>query len=306
MAKKNKGKVEIKDLELTPTVIGEISSKKSGVILTIVMFMIFLAVVIFLPQITEFVENGMSFTPPVEETPTVPNVSDDLNNEEETSTAEDMKFNFTNDLKITNDLFVLDEFVIDDNVLSFKISNTTADTLDISQYNYFLYLYNSEDVLINIITLNDYKLTVSTAEYVNYYLSDENISYITLNEVKEENYPDVSLLNNTLTCILNENKYTYIFENNLLIKERLDVTINSSVLDYNIKLSDYTKRQTDLSLVTGVNSLLTTKEDGLNFYEEYDLNLYTGTFLDENLNYTLKSTGKVINFEIEARGYDCN
>jgi len=60
MAKKKNVDIVITDKELTPTIIGKLDTKEKSPILLIFIFIIFIAVAIFLPDITSYVEDYLN------------------------------------------------------------------------------------------------------------------------------------------------------------------------------------------------------------------------------------------------------
>ena len=104
---KNK-KVVIVDEELTPTVLKTIKEKKGSVIWPIIIFAILVAAVIYLPDISVYLEEYLN---PTTSTPNTPVDNGDDSDTDEEDGEEVVKYNLTPELQITDNNIALSNFV---------------------------------------------------------------------------------------------------------------------------------------------------------------------------------------------------
>ena len=306
MAKKKK--VVIIDEELTPTVLKTIKEKKGSVIWLIFIFAIFVAAVIYLPDIAVYVNDYLN---PTVSTPNIPSGTDNGSNDNEEEGEEVIKYDFTSELQITDGDILLSDFAITNNELTFRITNNGTETLDFSELNYFLELYNSNLMLLQRIMVSDITIASGRNTTVSYDLTNVNVSSLSFEQITEDGYPAHILTtdengNATLTCVKNYETVNYLLINNQVQTIEDTFVVSATDENYSTLYSSYQALATTYNTIGGITSNVSVENNVLTF--RTDINLSTvseGTF--NNIIYYPKDTdAKVINFELEANGYTCN
>lgn len=306
MAKKKK--VVIVDEELTPTVLKTIKEKKGSVIWLIFIFAIFVAAVIYLPDISVYLEDYLN---PTTSVPNTPSGTDDGNDTDEDEGEEVVKYDITAELQITDGDIVLSNFAIANNQLTFSITNNGSEMLDFGELNYFLELYNSNVMLVQRIMVSDTTVASGATTNVTYDLTDANISSLSFEQITEDGYPSHTVTpdengNATLTCVKDYETVNYLLTNNEVYAIEDIFRVNATDENYSTLYSSYQALSTTYNTIGGITSTVSVENNVLTF--RTDINLSTvseGTF--NNIIYYPRNTdAKVMNFELEANGYTCN
>ena len=305
-----KKKVVIVDEELTPTVLYTKKEKKGSVIWLIFIFAIFIVVVIKLPEITEYVENYFN---PGSTTPVNPNNpnNNDNNNDDDVNNEEVEEYQLSADLQITEDNFYLSNFVVNNNQISFTVTNTGEEILDFSTLDYFLNLYNANKMLLQRIMINDEIVPIGGSSNLVYDLSDSNISTITFMEINEEDYPahvvDADDAGNaTLICTKGYETVSYSLTNNL-VYAILDVfSVSATDPNYSTLYSNYQALSMTYNTIGGIDSTVSVIDNVLIFRTNINLRTVSNNSFNSIIYYPLNTDAKVMNFELEANGYTCN
>lgn len=306
MAKKKK--VVIVDEELTPTVLKTIKEKKGSVIWLIFIFAIFVAAVIYLPDISVYLEDYLN---PTASVPNTPSGTDDGNDTDEDEGEEVVKYDLTAELQITDGDIVLSSFAIANNQLTFSITNNGSEMLDFGELNYFLELYNSNVMLVQRIMVSDTTVASGATTNVTYDLTDANISSLSFEQITEDGYPTHTVTpdengNATLTCVKDYETVNYLLTNNEVYAIEDIFRVNATDENYSTLYSSYQALSTTYNTIGGITSTVSVENNVLTF--RTDINLSTvseGTF--NNIIYYPRNTdAKVMNFELEANGYTCN
>ncbi|MEG1892504.1 MAG: hypothetical protein RR189_01250, partial [Bacilli bacterium] len=187
--KKKKNEVVINNKELEPTVLATLKPKKTNLIGLILLFIVFIGVVVFLPEISKFVEDYKNKDIPIN-APIKPN---DKNEDKEDKPEEIKKYKYTSDLVITKENFSVSNILLNNSNLSFTITNTSKGNLLLSKYNYFLEVYDATDTLISRIKLSEDTINLNDKKEYSYGILKNSIEYFTLREIKSEDYPALSL-----------------------------------------------------------------------------------------------------------------
>lgn len=321
--KKKKLEVKLSDQELVPSTIGYLEESKSGPFGLFLLFAVFIAVAIFLPNITEYVNKLLGRSDVELETPIV-EVEENKTDEKKIidvmhDLSDGLEFTF-NGLKFSN--FEVQPYAnnLFKYYISFDIENAVDKSVDFSSNKYFIETYDSDSTMLARHIIDDFTSTTSkiiTAKSkVNVSLdlsSNEysNISKILIVIKKQDDYPnyDLELVNNvyTLTCISNTNTINYIFDknNNLTsIKDTLRVS-NDGTSNYSSKLLQSTSLVSKYNNINGVSSNIIELSNGFTMTTDIDVTKVKINELDSNIYYDSNTKVKVIKFEMEARGYSC-
>lgn len=315
--KKQYEQVVIKNEPLVPTTIGIMSDKENNPIGVILIFVILICMVLFLPNLTSFIEslkgNDVSL-------PSSSPSSSNSNSTEIEVPSEEMEY-----LPLQNEI---DRTI---NGIRFQISlNSSSKQLQAIYTNvsgsntffisnkYYLELYSGEKQLLQRIKIEGKEL-VSSSTYHYDIKSAYNlgqIAYLVIQKMSEKDYPAITLNslddNNLpfLTCVKENETLIYSFEENentyLLkkIKDSIQITKKdeSTINEYKALTNSYDS-------IDGVDAELNPTTNGFSFDTTIDLNrvsIQEKKRILDNLAYYEKNTeAKVVSFELGSSGYTC-
>ena len=298
MAKRKKLKnIKINDQELTPTVIGYLNEKKASSLFLIVVFGILLAFLYYLPDINKYVEQkrGNDYSNNV---PYIPN-----NNEEKYEQNDTGKeFDFSSKTIIVMNEISFSEFNIENDTLSFIAKNNSNKILDIGQYGYYIYLKDSDGNVSDAIKIDDIVVLEEGEKDLVFSVESISASKIFIDVFKEEYINEVTLVDNTLNCTLEDETYIYNFENDILknetyIYEKFDA---SDSLIYK-----YQKRKEKYEVYEGIEIDI-DDTNGLYYEVNVDINVADTTKLNDENIFDNTYKPKVIKFKMEENGYSCS
>lgn len=312
--KKEKIEIRLSDEELMPATIGVLEETKKGSLGLIILFLIFILFAIFLPNITDYVNKLLGKDNNVVVTPNNEEEIDPEDDEEETSTMYDLVDNLEiiyNDINFSNfTKYELNGIYY----ISTSLENKSDDIIDFESTRYYLETYSDDKTLLGRHIFNDAKLNLKSTLTQSLEITEEeynNISKILITQKTNEDYPEVSLKENenkqyTLTCIKNTNNIVYTFDkdkNLIRIKDTINV-LNDNSASYSQSLSLYQNQVANLNNKTGISSSLVEISTG--FTATTDISVTSANMKEvNNDNYYSKADPKIIDFEMEARGYNC-
>ncbi len=311
MARRENKHVNIENTELKPTTIGYISNKKKSSWPLILIFIILIAVVYFLPEITEYIENYReeknvnngdvnNVTPEVDEDDSTDNIQND----------EVEKSAYTENLILTEELFSIEKIILEEENSSFVIVNTAEEEINFTNGHYYLEIFTEDNTLITRISLDkagkidveeDYEFTTGSVT---------NAKYLRIMRIMPEDYPSINLnidedsnMQN-LVCTLEETETIYLFEDNKLKKIESTTSISVDDDNYDSNVSFYNSMHDSLGVIVGIETDMRTSNDITYFITEVDLTEYKET--DEyELTFELDTLAKDINFISESNGEEC-
>lgn len=316
MGKKNK-KIEIRlsDEELIPATIGTLEEVKKGSLGLIVLFLIFILFAIFLPNITDYVNkllgkdnNNVTLIPEDNI------VNEDEEDEEEISKMYDLTDNLEiiyNNIKFSNfTKYELNKTYY----ISFNLENKSNDIIDFETNRYYLETYSDDKTLLRRHIFSNSKLNLKSYITQSLEITEEeynSVSKILITQKTIEDYPEVSLKENdnnqyTLTCEKNTNNIVYTFDkeaNLIRIKDTINI-LNDNSTFYSQSLSLYQTQVVNLNNTSGISSSLVEVSTG--FTVTTDISVVSANMKEiNNDNYYSKANPKIIDFEMKARGYNC-
>ncbi len=311
--KKRYKNIKLEQSELTSTPIGIFENKRKNSIGTVIILGIFILAVIFLPEISEYVNKYINSTKPINK-PSAP-----ITKPPTPDTPDDNNDNFTvfvDGLRITNEEITVSNFVIDQEnlTISYDITNNLNSAKNIEELNYFLEIYNQEQTLIERVKLAKEHILNSGA-FANFTgnISTESattIGFVSIVKKNIDEYPLYELKNSeegngVLVCTNNHEKVTYKFQD-LKLKE---VTSEASYLktdsDYD-KLYETNKiKSTSYNNKLGIVSTLFEHETGYNITSSIDLKEASRMYLFNADSFKLDTEPKVVKFEMETQGFKC-
>lgn len=302
MARRKKEKVVIIDEELRPTVLATIEEKKSSVLGIIVLFAIFLAIVYYLPEITSLYEKyilKVDVNPPVQK----PQEDDPL-----AEPGEVTQYPFETNMSIALEGFTINNIAYSNNTFIFNIVNTSQAIVDLDKNNYYLEVFVSE-TLVKRIKLED-QIKVGETKSYSYTISGlTSITYLTVEKITTEDYPIPTLTDegNGVTSLICENDgdtISYKFLTDELYEITHSATIQKIDFDYNNLVIKYQSLHQSYTQA-GITSSLTDSGEYVTFNATIDLNKITVLNIDNKNLYEKDTSAKIVNFEVESRGYTC-
>ncbi len=311
MAKKNQ-KIEVENIELKPQVIGKIEKKKNNTGRVLIIFIVFVLTIIFLPEITIFLNNmlGMKISPTI-----VDNKEEKENkptNNEITIDNEIEYILFNENTEINKDDYIVNNFSLINNQLSFNIENTLDKSLDLSKDLLYLETYNESKTLIERFKIDLEPMGAKKSQSVKVNLTNPNIYYVAFVSKTTNDYPVVDLNKNdlgyaTMTCKSTNDTIIYTFKNDELVNVKEEVIYNFNVLDqnYSSEFSKYQSKCTNYDVINGVNTSFNNSTNGFTAVIEVDMAILEKDKIDEKYYYSYKEVPKVIKFEMETYGYKC-
>lgn len=305
-----KKQIVISEEELVPTTLAVVQDKKKanvfGMIWIFIIFIIFIAGVIYLPEISAYINSYLNPDVVVPNTPSKDNKKED-DTKDETSVKE---YKIANDLEITEESFKISNFNIENNTIKFKITNLTSEVLELKDAHYFVNLYSDNKKLLQRIYLQDI-LSPSSETDAAYDLSDSSASIISLVKISEEEYPShiVTVPEEgiaTLTCTKNYEKVEYLLNNNKAYVTNLLYEVNTTDVNFNNLYNNYQTLQTTYNNIEGVSSNITLENGLLSFKTIINLSSVKSDTLNLKTIYPFGTDAKVIYFEMTASGYTCS
>lgn len=305
-----KKQIVISEEELVPTTLAVVQDKKKanvfGIIWIFIIFIIFIAGVIYLPEISAYINSYLNPDVVVPSTPSKDNKKED-DTKDETSVKE---YKIANDLEITEESFKISNFNIENNTIKFKITNLTSEVLELKDAHYFVNLYSDNKKLLQRIYLQDIISPSSEAD-ATYDLSDSSASIISLVKISEEEYPShiVTVPEEgvaTLTCTKNYEKVEYLLNNNKVYVTNLLYEVNTTDANFNNLYNNYQALQTTYNNIEGVSSNITLENGLLSFKTIINLSSVKSDTLNLKTIYPFGTDAKVIYFEMTASGYTCS
>ena len=310
-AKKNKNeRIILEDIDLKPQVIGYTYKKKSNIGRVIFIFVIFLLAVIYINDISVFI-NGILGKKTAETIGSLSGNNNESNKEKENIENEIVYNVFGNALEIKEDSFTLNNFNLNYYTLTFNVVNTLNTDINLSDKLYFIELFSENKTLLERHKL-DIESIVSGGSVSYEYNVKSNFYYIVLVEKTIEDYPVLTLNadeagNATLTCTKNTEKIVYTFLNDELTK--INHTINeskSTATSYYLNYNSYQTKATKYSSLSGITAMFNSTLEGYNAAFSLDLINVNLNEIEEKYYYGYKTLSKVVNFEMETYGFTCN
>lgn len=308
MAKKKQ--IVINEEELTPTTLAVVEDKKKvsilGIFWLFLIFAIFIVGVIYLPEISQYINNY--FNPDVV-TPDTP--SDNKNNTTDDDNKTTIKEYVISDKpEIIFEKFKINNIVVYESNISFDIINTSNEILELANYNYFINLYDQNKKLLQRLMLRDEVVSPNETLKVTFSLTDSNVYSLTILSISKDNYPAYVATadeNNmaTLTCTKDYEKVDYLLNNNKVYAISLLYEVGVDDANFNTLYGTYQAMQATYNLIEGVSSSIETINNVLSFRTIINLN----TIGDEKINlktfYPKDTDAKIMNFELTSMGYTC-
>lgn len=307
-----KKKIVITYQELTPTTLAIKKDKKKvsifGIFWLIVIFAIFIGGVIYLPEISQYINDYLN---PEITTPNTPSDDKTDDNSSDNNSNEIKEYDITTNPEIVMDNFKINNIKVENGKIVFDITNTGTDLLDFSQYKYFINLFDQNKKLLQRVMLHDEIVAANETINTSYDLVDSSVSVISLLIIDEKDYPSfvvpASESNTaTFTCTKDNEKIDYLLNNNKVYAISISYETLSSDPNFSALESSYRAMQATYNSVEGVTSSVDINNNTLYFRTIINLNIFKTNNVNIKNVYLKDTDAKVINFEMNAKGFTCN
>lgn len=311
MARKNKSeKIVLENIELKPQVIGYTYKKKSNIGRVIFIFIIFLIAVYYINDISVFVNNLIGR----DTASSIGGLAGNKDNEENKELEEKNEITyyiFANNLVINEKEMVLNNFKNINNTLTFDILNNSSKKIDYSNNKYYIELYTENKTL-----LERYKLDINTINEnskISYSFAIKNdFYYLVVEEKSIDDYPILNLPNDEqgrgiITCNKDIESIIYTFNNNELID--IKHTISDNLINdpnYYNRYTAYQNKATTYNNIDGISSTFNGTLNGYTVIISIDLAKTNLNNIKEKYYYGYKEKPKVVKFEMQTYGFECN
>ena len=310
MAKKNKERIILENVELKPQVIGYTYQKKSNIGRVIFIFIVFALAVFYINDISAFINDllGKNTAPSIKENAE----SNKPNNSNQNEVENELIYNvFSNTLEFNESGLTLNNFNISNNILTFSVTNNSDTTIDLSSKKYFVEIYSENKTL-----LERHKLDLGnfvSKNKVNYSFDIKNsFYYLVVEEKKVEDYPNVNLVKNengfeVITCKKEIDEIIYNFTNNELID--IKHTISDSNVNSDSYYANYSVTQNKVTTYNNIEGISATFNGTLNGYTAIfaiDLAKTDLSKTNEKYYYGYKTLAKEVKFEMQTYGFICS
>ena len=194
--------------------------------------------------------------------------------------------------------------------INYTITNKSTSTYSFTTHKIFLEFYDDAktylgSALVNTPSLNA-NSTVSIKSLVNQSIYTSATTFQIVEKQADE-YPDANLINNTLTCTLNNRVLTYTFYNNKLTKIVDTDTYSDTSTNYTNTYIDSQTKVNTLNRVTGVNAIFVPETNKFTTNITIDYNIVNSDLTSNDTLYYVKDTSaNTIKYELDALGYTCN
>lgn len=312
MAKKekfNSKNVKINKEELSITKIGELETAEQSPLFVLILFGVILIFVFLLPTIVNLIK-GPNEKPDY----SLINKPQENNPEEEPKENENSYYDFSDTLSIDLEEKVnVNEFALNGNTLSFKVTNTNETRFSFQSNHYFLELYSETDTLLERIYLGDTIVFRASDLVLQFTLNSNtalNMKKVLFTKKEIADYPNVVLEKNEneeeiLTCTKDTENLTYKFQKEKLFSISHVVNYSSTISNYESILNTWQTNSEKLNNKEGITSIFVNAGNGFVVNTSIDLKIAKLNDVENTSYYPNETLAKVVSFEMEARGFNC-
>ncbi len=315
MAKQKKRNFKIEPNELTPVTIGQFENRKKSSLGIFVVLSIFILTVIFLPQISDYVNSYLN-----KGGVTLPGVSGlnpkPINPPDDEEDYSDKFYPLDINLKIEREDITMSNFVIStlNNVISYRVTNNKTEEIVLTDLNYYLELYNKDYTLLERVKIKGDKIAPNGTENYSVDVTNE-VAQALMNFVlvkkTERDYNPINLQNDTegngaLVCTRSHEVVTYKFKDNLLKELTSEVKYESTDAGYVDKQTEYRNLANQYNIRSGVTSTYLDTPTSFSITTQVDLNNASRAYIFNADTFVIDTEPKVVNFEMESQGFTCN
>ena len=317
MGKKKYKNFKIEQEELKPIAIGAFESRKKTSFGIFVILTLFVLVIIFLPQISEMVDEYLNPTPENPITPNDPTPDEPDEPEDPDGNVDETFYPYTAGLSIEREEITVSGINIDavNNTISYNIENTTNSYQDIETLNYYIEIYNTDRTLLERVKLASPGVLAGggSLEYTKLIsnISATTVGYLVLVQKTVDDYPEVLLTADgegkaNLVCSNTHERVTYTFENNALKQITSITEYLVTDIDYETIYNNYQTLSNTYNSTNGITSSFFTNANGFNITTIVNLEEASRIYIFNADSFKLDTEPKVVSFEMEAQGFSCN
>lgn len=288
----------------------------------LILFGILIAVIYFIPIVTPYfsdildklgISNNSEIYDGIPDTDTTKDNTDTKDNTQKdttekktytlaaTETATLDKIEYTAFQKLQEDTYYY---------LSYTITNKSTSTYSFTTHKIFLEFYDDAKTYLGSILVNTPSLNANSTASVKSLVNQSIYTSATTFQIVEkqaDEYPDANLINNSLTCTLNNRVLTYTFYNNKLTKIVDTDTYSDTSTNYTNTYIDAQTKVNTLNRVTGVNAIFVPETNKFTTNITIDYNIVNSDLTTNDTLYYVKDTSaNTIKYELDALGYTCN
>ncbi len=303
-------KVNIDANPLQSVTIGRTDKKKYGWIGSLFLFIIFIVVIYFLPDIQKAYRDYLynkAFTNNY--------VNNNAITENETNTTTNVTDNDKNTIyAFTNNEVVLSEVTFsninfDAGTLSFLVSNTVDKQLNMTNDLYFIRLYDDNNNQLGAVKINgsianksnknfSFQLSINPTKYNIARLEESDYDLISL-DVDNENKSAMTCKNSSGESIL------YFFENDKLYKFEDTIVVTNDNPSYSDLHAEYSNLVSTYEGKSGVSVYVADIDNGFRYRLTMDYN--AGDYKIDNVYYYSKGVSPIkISYEMKANFFTCS
>lgn len=298
-----------------PVILGKVKKGKTGKPLVVLILFLFIgSIVLFLPSIMgyfgdynviDLIKNGEIIT-------FIQNHDSYVNGSKTTTTTVKNDGNTNNQVLINSKAvikynnFNLNNFNLKKDSISFDI--VTSNNIDFDSSKYYLVLLKDDKEVNYIKLVGSINGTSSYNFKFNNKLDDILDYYGIVKEINVSEYPNFTLSSDesglsNMICSLDNRSIEYMFQYNKLITIKDSVNVSRGN-DYSKNYSKYSNLSKTMNSI-GANAIVTENNNGFLYFVEINLNSYDYKNNKDSNYYSLNTLSKVVKFEMNSKGYDC-
>ena len=304
-----KKKIDIVSTPLQSVTIGRTDKKKYGWIGTIILFILFILIIYFLPDIQkaykEYLYNKAFSNNTINNT--VPNDKNLENNTTTENVTNEVIYDFNSDNKIEINELSFTNIKFDAGNISFIINNNGDIDINLTENGYFMKLYDENNSLQKIVKINE-NVNSKSSKNFSYKINITPTKYL-IEQIEEKDY-DLVMLNvdsenkSTLTCNNDIETLTYYFQDDKLYKLEDHIKYSKTNSDYESMYNKYYSYVISYNIENGISTSISSNSSEFAFSFLIDYNQFTKTI--DNIYYYKKDISPIkINYEMKAMDFDC-
>ena len=294
-----KKKVDINGKPLQTITIGEIKKSKYGFLGVILLFVLFIGIVYFMPEITKLYNSY--FKQISQNTSVLPVQNNTVREDDENVVDDNPYYSLDNKTTVEYENLMFNEIKYDGVNLTFSVLNNDDKEKNLNGIIFSLY---EDEELAKSFELSG-TIESKKSETFSFEISSE-ANYYFIDKIEVEENSDVGLLNNTLTCKKDNNLFTYIFEDNKLVSVSEECTLNKSDSSYESTYDFYDNIVNKYGSFNGISMALSMNSQGLKYNSKIDYTVYTSNISEQKFYFEKGMEAKNVKSELEEELFECS
>lgn len=301
--------LKVNEEELSITKIGEMPNENKSPIFLVFVFGFLIVFVFFLPELVSYFGKKDSTT-------TNQVVENNKENPEDENEEEIIYYDIQDSLEVNlENKIKINQFKLQNNSLSFLVTNTQESTFDFSKKNYFLEFYTEDKTLLERVILVKESIPRTSNKEYTYSLmaqTSSNAKKLAFVEKQVEDYPNMSLTKNengeqVFECVKDYESITYTFKEDKLqkITDVVNYTRGGNEINYQLELASWQSKVANYNTIAGITSSFMSNETGFMVNTVLDLPNVKISSVTNDAFYKYETLAKVVSFEMQARGFSC-